>query len=86
MDDRGAVAAWPGVGPSASFSGAGWILDEGVAIEAGPFSDPSFVTDDELVALAFPDLDSVAEARALFASDPIVIECPSTSTGGAARR
>jgi hypothetical protein len=48
------------------------LLGQGIAIEAGPFSDPSVPLDDDLLALALLDLDSVGGAMALFASDPFV--------------
>jgi hypothetical protein len=48
------------------------LLGRGVAIEAGPFSDPSLLVDEDLLALALLDLDSVGAARALFASDALV--------------
>src|SRR5579862_6271242 len=48
------------------------LLGQGVAIEAGPFSDPSLLVDEDLLALALLDLDSVGAARALFASDALV--------------
>jgi hypothetical protein len=48
------------------------LLGQGVAIEAGPFSDPSLLVDEDLLALALLDLDSVGAALALFASDALV--------------
>lgn len=48
------------------------LLDEGVALAAGPFADPGLPTDDQLLALALLDLDSVDQARGFFATDPIV--------------
>ena len=49
------------------------LLDRGVAIEAGPFADPTEMREDDLVALALLDLGSAAAAEGLFASDPLVV-------------
>jgi hypothetical protein len=48
------------------------LLDRGAAIEAGPFADPSALREDDLVTLALLDVESVAAAESLFASDPLV--------------
>lgn len=48
------------------------LLDRGVAIMAGPFGDPATDHDDDLVALALLDIESVDEAEKLFAADPLV--------------
>jgi hypothetical protein len=48
------------------------LLNRGVAIEAGPFSDPSALGDEDLLALALLDLDSLGEAGSSFTSDSIV--------------
>ena len=50
------------------------LLSSGVAIEAGPFSDPAVRTNDKLVALALLDFESVEEAEDVFARDPMVAE------------
>jgi hypothetical protein len=49
------------------------LLDRGVAIEAGPFADPSLLRDDDLVALALLDVESVSAGERLFANDPFVV-------------
>jgi hypothetical protein len=49
------------------------LLDRAVAVEAGPFGDPSVTQDDDLVALALLDVESVAAAESLFANDPLVV-------------
>ncbi len=48
------------------------LLDQGVAIEAGPFSDPSLLAGGTLLSLALFVFESVEAARALFATDPLV--------------
>jgi YCII-related domain len=50
------------------------LLSSGIAIEAGPFSDPAVLMDDDLLALALLDLESVEEAKDVFARDPIVAD------------
>jgi uncharacterized protein YciI len=49
------------------------LLDRGVAVEAGPFEDPSALQDDDLVSLALLDIDSVTAAESLFSNDPIIV-------------
>ena len=49
------------------------LLERGVAIEAGPFADPSSMENDDLVALALLDVPSLEAAESLFASDPLVV-------------
>lgn len=48
------------------------LLEQGIAIEAGPFSDPSLPMDEPLLALALLDVESVEAGRALFARDSLV--------------
>jgi hypothetical protein len=49
------------------------LLDRAVAVEAGRSRGPSVTQDDDLVALALLDVESVAAAESLFADDPIIV-------------
>jgi hypothetical protein len=49
------------------------LLDQEVAVAAGPFADPAvYQNNDDFVALALLNLGSVEDGERLFANDPLV--------------